>query len=294
MIDDYVKMISNYSKLIQIEGRNSWRNIDFTNNEPEIIEDYLLTANKGVDYLNRNVAQIITSETKYEVKFASVFCHQKPRITRTVNSINKCKGGTKGCELGDLMTIFVLLDRNKNIVHSTAKIMQAKKKDVLDSESQKCLYESDLDFIVPKNMIKYSSCSDSLRLLPTYNDDRDKALSYLILNSGNVINKEIPNSSNLSYDWSYHLQLMMEFKTGKKFSIPTEALQNDWDCIIHDLINIGTGVNPSSKNRGNGFSELIDSFNYFFFYPEYKLEFDFQGISTMLIICKDTERAYEK
>jgi hypothetical protein len=51
----------------------------------------------------------------------------------------KCTGSTCICELGDLMTVFLLLDKNKNIVCSTAKIMQVKKQDNLNSESQKCL-----------------------------------------------------------------------------------------------------------------------------------------------------------
>src|SRR5690606_22848559 len=121
-------------------------------------------------------------------------------------------------------------------IASTAKMMQAKKIDFIDSESIKCLYESDLDFQVPANLIKHSTCVNLIRLLPDYHEGIDKALSYLILNSGSSKNKEIPSSSNLSYDWSYQMQLTMEFKTGLHFSKPSYANENGWNCIVNDLM----------------------------------------------------------
>src|SRR5690554_5323779 len=112
MTREYIEMISTYSDLIISESGRSWNDVDFTKTEPHIIKDYLLTAGKGVDYLNQHISKKITEETQYEMKFASVFCHKKPTISRTNTSINKCQGSTAGCELGDLMTIFLLLDRD--------------------------------------------------------------------------------------------------------------------------------------------------------------------------------------
>ncbi|PWH81909.1 hypothetical protein [Brumimicrobium oceani] len=264
IISDYIKMISKYSSLIISEANNSWKGIDFSKTEPQIIKDYLLSAGKGVDYLNHKISSVIHTQTRYEVKFASVYCHQKPRIVRTNNSITKCLGSTPSCELGDLMTIFVLLDKNKKIVHSTAKITQAKKKDILDSESQKCLYESDLDFEMPQNIVNESTNPDKLRILPNFNSNRNNALSYLILNNGFPLNKEIPNSSNLSYSWSHHLNLMMEFKTGLSFVAPTNKADNGWNCIINDLINIGAVKIKSSTKRGSGLEHFINAFNYYY------------------------------
>mgnify|MGYP003605960240 CR=1 FL=1 len=289
MIKEYIQMISTHSSLIIKEAVNSWNGIDFSKHEPEIIKDYLLTPGIGVDYLNQKIASVISASSPYEIKFASVYCHQKPRITRTVNSVSRCAGSTLSCELGDLMTIFLLLDRDKNVIASTAKIMQAKKIDVLDSESQKCLYESDLEFEMPANLIEHSTCSNPIRTLPDYHEDRDKALSYLILNSGSPQNKEIPSSSNLSYHWSYHMQLTMEFKTGLTFLKPLDATENGWNCIINDLINIGTGKIPSTRNRGLGLDYVIDAFNDYTYYPEYKQNFP-DGIPKLIIICKDKER----
>jgi len=282
-------MISKYSTLILNESIRSWDNIDFSKSEPSIIKEYLLSAGKGVDYLNHKISKIITNETDYELKFASVYCHQKPRVIRTQNSRTKCVGSTDSCELGDLMTIFLLLDKNKNIVCSTAKIMQAKKQDNLDSASQKCLYESDLEFEMPNNVVNVSTSRSALRKLPDYSEHRNMALSYLILNDGHPYNREIPSASNLHYGWNHHLELMMELKTGKKFTNPIDNNDIGWNCIINDLLNIGTGRVTSSIKRSSGLDFFINAFNYYYYYPEYKLENEESGIPKMIIICKDTE-----
>ena len=283
-------MISGFSKLIHDESKHSWMPINFTKSEPEIIEEYLLSNGKGVDYLNQNISKVISSQTQYELKFASVYCHQKPRVTRTQRSKDKCNGDTPSCELGDLMTIFILLDRNKSVIHSTAKIMQAKKKDFLDSESQKCLYESDLEFEMPKNIVAKSTNNSSLRKLPNYHESRNMGLSYLILNDKDPYNKEIPRMSNLNYSWGAFIQLMMEFKTGLAFKLPQNSNEIGWDCIINDLLNIGTRKVYSSIKRGSGLEYFLNAFNNFSYFPEYKLEFKESGIPMLVIICKDTER----
>lgn len=79
----------------------SWNGINLAATEPDIIKNYLLSPDVGVDYLNRNIAANIHSNTQYTKKFASVYTHQKPRITRTVNSIANCTGDTRQCELED-------------------------------------------------------------------------------------------------------------------------------------------------------------------------------------------------
>lgn len=283
-------MISQHSSLIIQEGNKSWTNVDFSKTEPEIIREYLLTPGKGVDYLNQKISTIISSQTRFEIKFASVYCHQKPRVKRTTNSLLKCKGSTPSCELGDLMTIFVLLDRNKKIVYSTAKIMQAKRKNILDSESQKCLYESDLEFEMPQNIVNQSTNSNIIRTLPNYNNKRSDGLSYLILNDGSPKNKEIPSASNLIYDWSFHLELMMEFKTGLPFVPPNNPQENDWNCIINDLLNVGTGkVKSQTVRSGFGLDYFVNAFNDYDYFPEFYLDNNDFGIPKLIILCKDTE-----
>lgn len=228
------------------------------------------------------------------MKFASVYCHQKPRVRRTQNSINNCKGSTLSCELGDLMIVFVLLDKNKKLVFNTSKILQAKKKAKIDSESQKCLYESDLELEMPNNILASSTNKSPLRTLPSYLNHRNMALSYLILNDKAPINREIPFKSNLCYSWSHLLQLMLELKTGLVFNTPTNDFENGWDCIVSDLINVGIDKVVSKNKRGTGLDYFINKFNYLFLYPEYKLELEDSGIPKLLIICKDTVREFKE
>ncbi len=64
MISNYIKTITRYSNLILSESYRSWNNIDFSKSEPEIIKDYLLSAQKGVDYLNHRISKLITSKTE--------------------------------------------------------------------------------------------------------------------------------------------------------------------------------------------------------------------------------------
>ncbi len=77
----------------------SWDNIDFSQNEPEIIRQYLINRNVGIDFLNQNLAPTL-SLRGFRVKFASVFIHQKPRITRLSGD---------QCEIGDMLVIFSFL-----------------------------------------------------------------------------------------------------------------------------------------------------------------------------------------
>lgn len=289
IIQDYIKMISSYGSLIYREAENSWKGISKVHNEPKIVQDYLLSKGKGVDYLNHTVSKKILDETKYEMKFASVYCHKKPTIQRTVNSKTNCKGSSPGCELGDLMIVFVLLDKNKSIVHSTAKIMQAKKHDKLDSESQRCLYESDLDFEMPKNVVSHSTNKNKLRILPNFNANRHNALSYLIIRPRSIKTVAIPYHSNIHNQWGSELKNIMELKTGLSFNPPKDNSSNNWDCIINDLLNIGSGVVKSSTKRGYGLDYFKDRFNFFFFFPEYKQENESEGMSQLFVFCKDTE-----
>ncbi|MFW9989178.1 MAG: hypothetical protein ACFFC3_11015 [Candidatus Odinarchaeota archaeon] len=128
MYQDFVNTVSKYSHFIRTESRNSWNKIDFSANEPDIIQEYLTKSGTGVDYLNASIASRITKETRYSLKFASIFCHQKPRIKRTTKNINKCIGSTstESCELGDLVVNFYLLDTEKEVIFSNAHIFQAK------------------------------------------------------------------------------------------------------------------------------------------------------------------------
>jgi hypothetical protein len=234
---------------------------------------------------------LVISKTQYQIKFASVYPHKKPIIERTASSRLNCIGSTEGCELGDLLLIFCFVDKNKTVQLSRAHLVQAKKNYDLNSASQKCLYESDLDFLMPQNVVNQSTNPTRQRILPTFATDRIHSLSYLILNStfSYPSLRQIPWSSNMEYGYENFLHRFIIGDIGKTF-VPPAPSTNNWDCIIDDLINVGTGKVPSNTNpRGEGLEFILDSFNFFFFYDEYKLELDNPGLPTMCIIVQDTE-----
>ena len=92
----------------------------------------------------------------------------------------------------------------------------------------------------------------------------------------------------MEYGYENFLHRFMIGDIGKSF-VPPTATTNDWDCIIEDLINVGTGKITSSTSRGAGLKFVLDSFNFLFFYDEYKMELDNPGLPTIYIIVQDTE-----
>jgi len=283
----FVNTIVGYEAIIKQHSLLSWNGINLGATEPEIIKDYLLTSGVGVDYLNRNIAAKIHNNTQYTVKFASVYAHSKPRITRTANSIANCTGDTGQCELGDLMLALVFIDKNKKIIHASAHLAQAKKDPVLTSASQQCLYDKDLEFEMPANAVRESVTQHSLRRLPDYTEQRIHALSYLILKPGVSI-RQVPWSSNMGYGYEHFIYRMLIGDIGKSFKTPI-AGEEEWNCIVDDMINIGTGKVSSSTVRGYGLPFILDKFNYFFFLGEYKMEIPDDGIPTIYIIVQDNE-----
>lgn len=288
--DKFIQTISTFSNEIKIHSQKSWLGINLGLSEPEIIKQYLMSPKVGVDYLNENISKLVSGNSQYQIKFASVFTHQKPRIERTVTSKSNCVGNTDQCEIGDLLLIFCFIDRNKTVKLARAHLVQAKKDYVLSSASQKCLYENDLDFMMPQNIADKSINPNRLRVLPTYATDRIHSLSYLILNSTYPLPslRQIPWSSNMEYGYENFLHRFMIGDIGKPFVTPTPT-SNDWDCIIDDLINVGTGKVASSTSRGAGLKFVLDSFNYFFFYDEYKMELENPGLPSIYVIVQDTE-----
>lgn len=285
--DKFVKSVVTFSNDITTHSAASWNGINFNLTEPQIIKKYLLDKGVGVDYLNKNLAPILR-HSSYEVKFASVFIHQKPIITRHTSAINLCNGDTPGCELGDLLVVFCLLDKNKVPLFRSAVILQAKKDRTLTSQSQKCLYDSDTIFFMPKRVYSNSVVNVPERYLPDYSQGRTKALHYLILDKLPSL-RQVPWSSNLEYLWKHFLHRILIGDLG----LPFENVNNtipDWNCILHDLLNIGQGIIPSRINRGNALEDIVNLFNDFNEYDKYSLEIeDEQGLPTLFIIARDTE-----
>lgn len=289
--DKFVKSVSNFSQDIINHSIDSWNGIDFNLTEPQIIKSFLLDKGVGVDYLNRHLSPILR-HSSYEVKFASVFIHQKPIITRHISSINLCTGNTPGCELGDLLVVFCLVDKNKTPLFRSAVISQAKKDRILTSQSQQCLYDSDITFSMPARVYNNSIINTPERNLPDYSQGRTKALHYLILDRFPNL-RQVPWNSNLEYSWTHFLNRILVGDLGLPFENPPTPPNADWNCIIYDLLNIGQGIIPSRIQRGNALADIVNLFNDFNEYDKYSIEIeDEQGLPTLFIIVRDTE--YEK
>lgn len=287
--DNFVKTISSLSSEICYYSQKSWEGIDLNQNEPEIVKSYLLNKKVGVDYLNSKVAPIVSS-SRYEVKFASVYIHSKPKIKRTTSSKQNCKGSTEGCELGDMAIVFCFLDANKNPIYCSALLSQVKKKDNLDSKSQACLYDSDISFEMPASIWKNSVINSTpIRNLPSYSEGRTKALTYTIISpsTGEIYSKFVPWKKLIKCYWGHTIERIFSGDLGLRFGGP--VTQPDWNCTIHDLIQVGQGAIFSRINRGNALNDVINIFNDFNEYEKYSVELNEGGVPMMFIIVKDKE-----
>ncbi|MCB9427062.1 MAG: hypothetical protein H6584_08580 [Flavobacteriales bacterium] len=292
--------VSFIDKLKQV-SKESWKKINFNQSEPKVIEQYF---NKGIEYMNLNFAsQYTESQKRFEMKFASLFCHQKPKVARSEENKKSLKVPySKGiCELGDLMVCFVLLNNNKEVVFSNAHIFQAKwlSEKQVKNLTQKFLYEFDDSFKWGDGMNdhKLSYVTSEERILPTYNEKRTQALSYLKLDDTDKANKnvfieQIPLNTERTFNWDeLYLKLMFN-DFGLPFKYDACSEKNNWDTIITELINALYNSHISSdpkRPRGNNFTELLTSFNYYYYYYYYYYVLLGNVMPTMFVIVKDTK-----
>lgn len=284
MLKEFIHTIKNYSFLIEAESGNSWKQINKTQKEPDIILDYLTEPNKGVDYLNAKIASKITAETNYEMKFASIYCHQKPRVERTDGNIQKCAGSnkTERCELGDLIIHFLLLDEDKKVQFSNAVILQAKVGGRPDNKTQQCLYENDDCLVFPK----YFQTDNAICGLPKYEDGRAKALAYLFIQEDISIG-QIPFENNLVFSWSFLIQRLLTNDFGKKYRYSDHKFSDDWDRLVSTVtLKLSDSKLVKDGKRVNGLDYFLHKFNYYYYYPEYTLTTENEGIPTIMIIVR--------
>ena len=285
--DNFVKSFTKHIPLLHKIIESSWNNIDLTQKENIIIQEYLLRKNVGIDFINTNFCSNIKMKN-YEVKFSSIFVHQKPRIIRHSSSINVCEGDTPECELGDLSIVLCFLDSNKKPLITKSVIMQAKKEMRLDSVSQKCLYDSDEKFLMPQIVVKKSFISGNERTFPSYKQGRTKALKYFIIKNG--INSTCINVpwGNITQPFGNLISGVIIGDEGLDFNITSSA--SDWNGIMNDLIQIGSGKVKSSTLRGAFLDEILNFFNFFFYYETFSIDnADGIGIPIILIIVRDIE-----
>lgn len=251
------KFVTHYTNVSQsIKTRRiyekSWKNVN-RDNEVNAIRSFLLDKSVGVHYLNTEVSPKL-SNSDFQVKFASIFCHQKPRVQRTVASNAIARGDTSGCELGDLFVIFVLLDNTDRLHYAAGALFQAKLKPKLDSLSQKYLYDIDEDFEVPSYLENRTNPPEKLRKMPTYMEGRARALRYLILNpryTGKYVQaRHTPWQNDHQRQWSTFLDGLLSGTDGLRTNL-SSANPSSWDIMVADLLMVGLNVPHKKTPRGN-------------------------------------------
>lgn len=294
LYNDFVQYYTAESSKLKIRRtyEASWQNIN-TSKEVSAIKDYLLKKGVGVDFLNQFVAKNI-SNSQFDVKFASVFCHQKPRVRRTAASIAQNKGSTKSCELGDLLVLFVLLDEQDNLHYCSGSLFQAKVKPKLDSLSQQALYDFDADFNVPKYLEQRASSLTSYRKMPTWVEGRSKALRYLILephfSPQYVQARYSPWSNSQQLRASTFLDGLLSGSDGLKVDVANNP-NGAWEIIVCDLLHTALMVPGNKPARGNidAVKVATSHFNNFGNLNNYSLEIEDRengGVPILMVIVQ--------
>jgi len=261
----------------------SWDTIP-RNNEIQALKSYLFDKGVGVDFLNSTVAPQLNSST-FHVKFAGVFCHKKPTTQRTAASIAANPGDTPGCELGDLLTLFVLLDSANKLHHLSGSLFQAKVKPKLDSLSQRHLYDNDLEFKLPANLGAHT------RRMPTFDEGRGRALRYLILNPDSpnkyVSCRHTPWGADYQHRWSTYIYNLLAGNEGLPARLANSKSQTSWEIIVDDLLGVAAKVPKQKPARGTDIAVKIATaqFNSFLSSEVQCIQTEEPGISILMIIA---------
>jgi hypothetical protein len=268
---------------------DAWCKVD-RSNEVEAIREFLLDPSVGVDYLNMQVASKLSNGT-FNVKFASIFCHKKPRVQRTDASRRKHPGDTKGCELGDLLVVFVLLDKNDKLHYASGALFQAKLRPKLDSLSQQCLYDFDTEFDVPQHLAKRFTPPNKRRTMPSPDEGRGRAFRYLILepdyDSTAIRARHTPWTHDYQLRWSTFLHGLLAGTDGLRANLESPS-PSAWDIIVADLLYVGLKVPAKKPARGNNVAVQVATslFNNFTNLKDASVsDQENEGVPTLMIIA---------
>lgn len=263
----------------------SWDGID-RRAEVSAIQSYITGSGVGLDFLNKNVAPHF-SASLFDIKFAGVFCHKKPIVQRTPRSLTAHPSPRPGCELGDLLVAFLLLDANGDLHYYASSLFQAKAKDKLDSLTQQYLYEKDKSFVLPSNL------GGAERALPTIKKERSRALRYLLMGdhraTHQVVARRTPWSSTASVQWIEFIHKLLQGSEGLK-AAPSPC-GSAWDVINHDLLMMATNVPHNKPPRGNNVAAKLATgvFNNFSSSERWCANSEQEGVPTILVIAAAKE-----
>lgn len=268
-ISDFQSHINSSAQSIRAAGNEAWRLVK-AKGEVEIVRQFLVGKGRGTDYLNANLTKALGTGGRV-VKFASIFLHQVPKVFGIKNDspMSPVKLDLP-CELGDLQTLFLYLDRAKNVRQVRSVIFQAKLKPangtyVIDHTEQRELYDSCPRFEY------HTVLKGETRKLPS-GHLRERALQYIFVDERSAHQDErlvrvrtIPSDTDQGAFESYgeHLLRFLNDSTGLDVP-PSTTTQDNWGRVVWDMINnVADAVSDRTPIRKSGLQGLLDHFNHF-------------------------------
>jgi hypothetical protein len=300
-ISEYIDNISLHKGNITTEANEAWGRCNFALSEPKIIEDFVMKSGMGISHLNRMIATPFNaSQKRFSLKFGGVFAHQRPYIQRLEPYISDRRGTnrTERCELADLALINIFLDKNKNVIYSSASLFQAKKDEsIIKNLTQAFLYDYDEKFEYDSSAFASKTpCGHGKRELPRWDAGRSSALQYLLLRTANPFTTKVRQSPWIvdhNHGFGFFLYRMLTFSAGKSFKYSLRK-NGKWSSIVYDLLTMAAG-DMGGKARGSDDLKIIieriiggdDSS------PVFQID-DRSGVSLLIAITQDTEVAIDQ
>ncbi|WP_020167400.1 MULTISPECIES: hypothetical protein [Methylotenera] len=299
-ISEYIDKLSLHKRNITTEANEAWGRCNFSLSEPEIIEDFVKTSGMGISHLNSTIAATFNaSQKRFSLKFGGIFAHQRPYVQRLKPYTSDRKGTnpTEKCELADLALINIFLDKNRNVIYSSASLFQAKKDEtVVKNLTQAFLYDYDEKFEYDSSAFASKTpCAHGQRELPRWDKNRSSALQYLLLSSSNPLATKVRQSPwviDHKHDFGFFLYRMLTFSAGKSFKYNLRKI-GKWSSIVYDLLTMAAG-GMRGKARGSGDLDIV--IERIMESNESSLNFqvnDQLGVSLLLAITQDTEIALD-
>ena len=291
LIDQFVKHYQavDAASPLRCHYCDSWNGINRAN-EVNAIREYITGKGHGLSYLNATVAPRLSSGL-FDVKFAGVFCHKKPIVQRTASAKAANPSKPLGCELGDLLVAFVLLDRDDQLHYYASSLFQAKAKEHLDNKTQRLLYDIDASFILPKSLGGYG------RDFPIRAAQRARALRYLLMgprrNDHDIGARRSPWPSGSSVRWGDFAHRLMQAREG--LVATPQATGAPWDVINHDLLLMASNVPGNKSPRGSNVAIQLATKNFNSFASReiwHATSEEDPGVPTILMIGAAKERFY--
>ena len=260
-IAQFERVVKASASKISAIGNKAWEPIDETT-ETTTIRAFLTKKGAGVDYLNRILARLLSKNGRV-VKFAGLFLHGTPMVKGWTKTSTGKRKHNRACELSDLMTIFLYLDRNKTIKRMRCVMFQAKMQasngaHVVEDKEQRKLYDECAGFDYVNTTVATQGDSRSLPKGPS----RKKALQFMFVEPRPVDTRTIPSAKGKGQTLNYgnHLVRFLSGKTGLK----SDTKKSAWGKIVWELMEkMAAQVYSDKMIKGPGVQGVLDHFNSF-------------------------------